>query len=59
MIPQKKIAYTWRYESHKGNSLVTFELFPDGGKTKLKLTHEWLETFPSKALFARAKFLHG
>jgi uncharacterized protein YndB with AHSA1/START domain len=30
VIPQRKIAYTWRYEGHEGNSLVTFELFPEG-----------------------------
>src|ERR1700685_2030033 len=40
VIPQKKIAYTWRYGGHAGDSLVTFELFADGDKTKLKLTHE-------------------
>jgi uncharacterized protein YndB with AHSA1/START domain len=59
VIPQKKIAYTWRYEGHKGNSLVTFELFPDGEKTKLKLTHEGLDTFSKTSLFARKNFLQG
>src|SRR4030095_12968084 len=39
VIPQKKIAYTWRYKGEPGNSLVTFELFPEGNKTRLKLTH--------------------
>ena len=28
VIPQRKIAYTWRYEGHEGNSLVTIELAP-------------------------------
>ena len=27
VIPQKKIAYTWRYKGEPGDSLVTFELF--------------------------------
>src|SRR3984957_10154182 len=36
VIPQKKIAYTWRYHGHEGDSLVTFELFAEGGKTRLK-----------------------
>jgi uncharacterized protein YndB with AHSA1/START domain len=30
VIPQRKIAYTWRYEGHEGNSLVTIELAPEG-----------------------------
>jgi uncharacterized protein YndB with AHSA1/START domain len=47
VIENKKIAYTWKYKEHEGNSLVTFELFPEGMKTKLKLTHAGLETFPS------------
>jgi uncharacterized protein YndB with AHSA1/START domain len=59
VIPQKKIAYTWRYEGHEGNSLVTFELFPEGDKTRLKLTHDGLDTFPKTALFPRKNFLQG
>ena len=43
VIPQKKLAYTWRYRGEPGDSLVTFELFADGNKTKLRLTHEGLE----------------
>jgi uncharacterized protein YndB with AHSA1/START domain len=59
VIPQKKIAYTWRYHGHEGSSLVTFELFPEGDKTKLKLTHEGLETFPKTPAFARKNFERG
>ncbi|HEY3930779.1 MAG TPA: SRPBCC domain-containing protein [Verrucomicrobiae bacterium] len=59
VIPQKKISYTWRYHGHEGNSLVTFELFDEGGKTKLKLTHEGLETFPKLPAFARKNFEQG
>src|SRR5437588_10526440 len=59
VIPQKKLAYTWRYEGHEGDSLVTFELFTDGGKTRLKLTHEGLETFPKLPAFARKNFING
>jgi uncharacterized protein YndB with AHSA1/START domain len=59
VIPQRKLAYTWRYKGHKGNSLVTFELFADGNKTQLKLTHEGLETFPKTPSFARKNFMEG
>jgi uncharacterized protein YndB with AHSA1/START domain len=46
VIDGKKIAYTWRYDGYEGDSLVAFELFPQGDQTKLKLTHAGLETFP-------------
>ena len=59
VIPQKKLAYTWRYKGHEGNSLVTFELFAEGEKTRLKLTHEGLETFPKLPAFARENFKQG
>jgi uncharacterized protein YndB with AHSA1/START domain len=59
VIPQRKIAYTWRYHGHEGNSLVTFELFAEGDRTKLKLTHEGLETFPKLPSFARKNFMEG
>jgi uncharacterized protein YndB with AHSA1/START domain len=59
VIPQKRIAYTWRYEGHEGNSLVTFELFADGDKTRLRLTHESLETFAKTPSFARKNFEAG
>jgi len=29
-IPNKRLAYTWRYEGYAGDSLVTFELFAQG-----------------------------
>jgi uncharacterized protein YndB with AHSA1/START domain len=59
VIPQTKIAYTWQYEGHEGNSLVTIELTPDGDKTRLKLTHTGLDTFPRTPSFARENFEKG
>ena len=59
VIPQKKIAYTWRYAGEEGDSLVTFELFADGGKTRLKLTHDGLETFPKLPAYAKTNFEKG
>ena len=47
VIIGKKLTYSWRYDGYEGNSFVTFELFEDGDKTKLKLTHTDLETFPA------------
>ena len=59
VIPQKKIAYSWRYKGHEGNSLVTFELFAEDNKTRLKLTHEGLDSFPKTPAFARENFKQG
>ena len=59
IIPQKKIAYTWRYHGREGDSLVTIELVAQGDKTRLKLTHEGLDTFPKSAAFARENFEKG
>jgi uncharacterized protein YndB with AHSA1/START domain len=59
VIPQKKIAYTWRYKGEPGNSLVTFELVPEGNQTRLKLTHTGIETFPKTPVYARKNFEAG
>src|SRR5262245_31802405 len=59
VIPQNKIAYTWRYKGEPGDSLVTFELFPEGNKTRLKLTHSGIETFPKTPAYARKNFEAG
>jgi uncharacterized protein YndB with AHSA1/START domain len=59
VIPQKKIAYTWRYKGHPGDSLVMFELAAVGDKTHLKVIHEDLDTFPKLPSFARKNFEAG
>ena len=59
VVTQKKIAYTWRYKGEPGDSLVTFELFPEGDKTRLKVTHTGIETFPKTPAYARKKFEAG
>jgi uncharacterized protein YndB with AHSA1/START domain len=58
-VPNKRLAYTWRYEGYTGDSLVTFELSAEGKKTKLRLTHEGLENFPKLPAFAKANFSAG
>jgi len=59
VIRQKKIAYTWRYKGEPGDSLVTFELSPEGDATRLKLTHTGIERFPKTPAYARKKFEAG
>jgi uncharacterized protein YndB with AHSA1/START domain len=59
VIPQKKIAYSWRYKGESGDSLVTFELFPDDDKTRVKVTHTGIETFPKTPAYERKNFEAG
>lgn len=57
---EKKLAYTWRYDGRDGDSLVTFELFPEGDKTRLRLTHEGIESFGAHGpSFAKESFAMG
>ncbi len=60
-IKNKKLRYSWRYDGHEGISFVSFELFDEGKKTRLKLTHEGIETFPKTANndFAKENFAEG
>lgn len=58
--PLKKIQYSWRYDGYDGISFVTFELFKEGEDTRVKLTHEGLESFPSdNPDFAKKNFNEG
>ncbi len=47
VIPYKKLSYSWTYEGYEGYSVLSFELFPDEEGTRLRLTHEGLESFPA------------
>jgi uncharacterized protein YndB with AHSA1/START domain len=58
VIPLKKLKYSWKYEGYTGLSFVSFELESLGEKTKLKLTHEGIETF-TEPDFMRENFLGG
>ena len=59
VIAMKKLTYSWRYDGYEGNSFVTFELFPEENKTRLKLTHSGLETFPDKPELKKENFAEG
>ena len=60
VVEMKKLSYSWTYEGYQGYSVVTFELFPQGNDTKLRLTHTGLESFPANnADFAKSSFLGG
>jgi len=58
--PGKTLQYSWKYKDYPGNSVVTFELFQEGNATRIKLTHEGLETFPVENKdFAKESFIGG
>lgn len=61
VVPGKKIAYSWKYADSPGDSIVTFELYEEGDKTRLRLIHTGLETFePDKNPdYARGNFAAG
>ncbi len=57
---EKKLTYSWRYDGYAGISFVTFELFKEGEKTKLRLTHDGVESFPAdNSDFVRSNFVEG
>jgi uncharacterized protein YndB with AHSA1/START domain len=60
VVPDKKLAYSWRYDGYPGDSLVTFELMEMGKKTRLKITHAGIETLAGGGPdFAKEKFAEG
>ncbi len=60
VVKHKKLSYSWTYQDYPGYSVVTFELFNEGGSTRLVLTHAGLETFvQDNADFARESFAAG
>jgi len=60
IVPKVTLSYSWRYEDFDGYSVVTFELFNEGNKTRVKLIHEGTESFPQdRPDFSRASFTQG
>lgn len=61
VIVEQKLTHSWKYDGYDGISYVTFELFPEDNKTRLKLTHSGLESFPIDEVpeFKRENFEAG
>lgn len=60
VIPGSKLEYSWTYKNLDGYSIVTFELFPEGDTTRLKLAHIGLESFKENGPdFAKESFAKG
>ncbi len=60
VVQNNKIAYTWRYREYEVTTVVRFELFPEAGKTRLRLTHENVGGFPQdNPAFSIESFTEG
>ena len=59
VVVGKRLTYSWKYDGYPGESFVTFELFDEGDKTRLKLTHKGIETFGGEGDFAKTSFAAG
>ena len=55
----KKLTYSWRYDGYEGITYVTFELFDEGEKTRLKLTHAGLDSLAPIPEFAEENYAAG
>lgn len=60
VVEERKLAHSWTYKGLEGYSEVIWELFPEKDGTKLRLTHNGLDTFrTSNPDFAKASFAEG
>jgi uncharacterized protein YndB with AHSA1/START domain len=60
VVPNKKLSHTWSYEAQPEETVVTWELFDEGEKTRVKLTHEGLEKIAHHGpAFAANNFAEG
>jgi uncharacterized protein YndB with AHSA1/START domain len=59
VVEDKTLAHSWAYKGYPGNSEVIFDLFPEGNKTRLKVTHTDLDSFPNDPHFKRERFEWG
>lgn len=57
--PEKKMKWLWSYEGVPGDTYVSFELSPQTGQTKLRLTHQGLEQLPQDENYAKENFVAG
>jgi uncharacterized protein YndB with AHSA1/START domain len=61
VVTGSKLTYSWAYLGHDGISYVTWELFDEGTKTRLKLTHASIENLSATPNndFAKENFAAG
>ena len=55
----KTLSHSWAYKNYPGSSEVTFDLFADENKTRLRVTQTGLESFPNDPHLKRERFEWG
>jgi uncharacterized protein YndB with AHSA1/START domain len=60
VVPGKRIAVEWKFYGFSGVSLASMELFPEKARTRLRVTHEGIDSHPQdNPDFSRGSFLGG
>lgn len=59
VVADERMVWNWRYEGYEGDSTVTFGLLSEADKTRFKLTHAGLDTFPQTGGFEQSGFEQG
>ncbi len=60
VVPGSRLVVEWRFGGMSGVSVATMELFAEGKKTRLLLTHEGVDSFPQENPdFQRGSFQAG
>lgn len=61
IVPERKFQHTWTYPSHsKGESVITWEISPEGNGSRVRLTHSGVESFSDAGNdFTRENFEAG
>lgn len=59
VVENKKLQHTWSFKGYGGASVVTWELTDMGDKTKVRLTHAGVETFPDIPDITKKNFVQG
>ena len=55
VIEGKTLAHKWAYKGYPGGSEVIFDLFMEGGNTRLRVTQTGLESFPNDPHFQKTE----
>lgn len=48
VVPGRKLVHTWSYDDYPHETTVSFDLFPEGSQTRLRLTHTGLDSMPAQ-----------
>jgi len=61
IVPLRRIVLQWKFGGYPGDSVLAFDLIPEGKRTKLRLIHSGLGSFmPEKHPgLARENFVNG